>query len=158
MFIHCNRHNCKGLIFKPKINGNQIQILFFLNFFLLMWTIFQAFVQFVTVSSLIYVLLFWLRGMWNPAPPPRIEPQLPALEGEVLPTGLPGKALNIDILMNSVLVISFAPLTDVRTPDEEVVWYCGLSSQPDLRSMNSNLVLGASWFKVKTAFQVVDNP
>ena len=24
--------------------------------------------------------------------------------------------------------------------------------------MNSNLVLGASWFKVKTAFQVVDNP
>jgi len=24
--------------------------------------------------------------------------------------------------------------------------------------MNSNLVLGASWFKVKTASQVVDNP
>ena len=24
--------------------------------------------------------------------------------------------------------------------------------------MNSNLVLGASWFKVKTAFHVVDNP
>ena len=86
-----------------------------------MWTIFQAFVEFVTVSSLIYVLLFWLRGMWNPAPRPRVEPQLPALEGEVLPTGLPRKALNIDILMNSVLVISSAPLTDVRTPDEEVV-------------------------------------
>lgn len=89
---------------------------FFFYFFLLMWTIFQAFVEFATVSSLIYVLLFWLRGMWNPAPQPGIEPQLPALEGEVLPTGLPGKALNTDILMNSVLVISSAPLTDVRTP------------------------------------------
>ena len=80
-----------------------------------MWTVFQAFVEFVTVLFLIYVLLFWLQGIWNPAPPPGIEPQLPALEGEVLPTGWPGKSLNTDILVNSVLIISSAPLTDIRT-------------------------------------------
>ena len=57
-----------------------------------MWTVFQAFVEFVTVLFLIYVLLFWLQGIWNPAPRPGIEPQLPALEGEVLPTGWPGKS------------------------------------------------------------------
>ena len=34
---------------------------------------------------------------------------------EVLPTGRPGKSLNTDILVNSVLIISSAPLTDVRT-------------------------------------------
>ena len=35
---------------------------------------------------------FWLRGMWDLSPPPGIKPAPPALEGEVLTTGLPGKS------------------------------------------------------------------
>ena len=30
-----------------------------------MWTISKVFIEFVTVLLLFYVLVFWLRGMWN---------------------------------------------------------------------------------------------
>ena len=62
------------------------------------------FTEFVTILLLFYVLVFWPRGMWNfseacgilarrgiLAPQPGIEPTPPALEGEVLTTGPPGK-------------------------------------------------------------------
>ena len=38
---------------------------FFKFFFLLMWTIFKVFIEFVTILLLFYVLVFWLRGMWD---------------------------------------------------------------------------------------------
>ena len=40
------------------------------------------------------------------APQPGIEPAPPALEGEVLTTGLPGKSLNIDLY--SILSLNFS--------------------------------------------------
>ena len=39
-------------------------ILFFKNCFL-MWTIFKAFIEFVTLLFLFYVLVFWPGGMWD---------------------------------------------------------------------------------------------
>ena len=56
-----------------------------------MWTIFKVFIEFVTV-----LLLFWFFGREACgilAPRPGIEPAPPALEGEVLTTGPPGKSL-----------------------------------------------------------------
>ena len=47
-------------------------IIFFLKIFLfLMWTIFEVFIQLVTVLFLFPVLLFWLRGLWNLSSPTR---------------------------------------------------------------------------------------
>ena len=37
---------------------------FFLKIFL-MWNIFKVFTEFVTISLLFYVLVFWPRGMWD---------------------------------------------------------------------------------------------
>ena len=36
---------------------------------LLMWTIFEVFIEFVTILLLFYVLFFWLRGMWDLSSP-----------------------------------------------------------------------------------------
>ena len=33
-----------------------------------MWTIFKAFIEFVTGLLLFYVLVFWLQGMWDLSP------------------------------------------------------------------------------------------
>ena len=65
-----------------------------------MWTIFKVFIEFVTILLLFYVLDFWPWGMWHVAcgilaPTPGFEPAPPALEGEVLTTGPPGKSLLI---------------------------------------------------------------
>ena len=30
-----------------------------------MWTIFKVFIEFVTILLLVYVLVFWSRGMWD---------------------------------------------------------------------------------------------
>ena len=40
-------------------------------FFFLMWTIFKVFIAFITILLLFYVLIFWLRGMWDLNPPTR---------------------------------------------------------------------------------------
>ena len=58
-----------------------------------MWTIFKVFIVLVTVLLLFHVLVFGLSargvlGSW-----PGIEPASPALDHEVLTTGLPGKSL-----------------------------------------------------------------
>ena len=56
-----------------------------------MWTIFKVFIEFVTILLLFYVLVFWPWGMWDQTPPP-------ALEGEVLTIGQPGKSLLFHVL------------------------------------------------------------
>ena len=57
-----------------------------------MWTIFKVFIELVTIVS-VFVLVFWPQGMWDAlAPGPGMDPVPPALEGEVLTTGLPGKS------------------------------------------------------------------
>ena len=59
-----------------------------------MWTIFKVFFEFVTILPLFYVLVFWGHEACEIlAPQPGIEPVPPALEGEFLITGPPGKAL-----------------------------------------------------------------
>ena len=58
-----------------------------------MWTMFKVFIEFVTIFILLF--RFWFLGhktLGVLAPRPGIEPSLPALEGEILTTGLPGKS------------------------------------------------------------------
>ena len=55
-----------------------------------MWTIFKVFIEFVTILLWFYVLVFWLQVMWDLSSP-GIEPTPPALEGEVVITGPPGR-------------------------------------------------------------------
>ena len=56
-----------------------------------MWTIFKVFIEFVTILLLFHVLVFWPQSIWNFSTQPGIKPAPPALEGELLTTGLPGK-------------------------------------------------------------------
>ena len=58
-----------------------------------MWAILKVFIEFVTILLRYYVLVFWPRGMCDLSPRLGIEPAPPALEGEVLTTGPPGKSL-----------------------------------------------------------------
>ena len=61
-----------------------------------MWTIFNVFIEFVTILLLFYVFgFFGGEACGILAPLLGIEPTLPALEGEVLTTGPPGKSLKI---------------------------------------------------------------
>ena len=60
-----------------------------------MWTIFKVFIEFVIILLLFYVLDFGHEACGILAPWPGIEPALPALEGEVLTTGPPGKSREI---------------------------------------------------------------
>ena len=77
----------------------HVQVKFaFIYFFkdVLIWTIFKVFTEFVTLSLLFYV--FWFFGheaCGILVPQPEIEPAPPALEGEVLTTGPPGKSPNL---------------------------------------------------------------
>ena len=73
--------------------------LFFFLKIILMWTIFKVFIEFVTILLLFYVF-FWFFGheaCGILAPRPGIEPAPPALEGEVLTTGPPGKSPKIQL-------------------------------------------------------------
>ena len=65
-----------------------------------MWTSFKDFIEFVTVLLLFYVLVFWPQGTWDLSSTTKIIIQSahPALEGEVLTTGPPGKFQAISIL------------------------------------------------------------
>ena len=54
--------------------------------FLLMWTIFKGFVEFVMILILFYVLVFGLEACGIVAPQPGIEPTPYALKGEILTT------------------------------------------------------------------------
>ena len=58
-----------------------------------MWTVLKAFLEFITVLFLFYVLIFLAtRHVGILAPWLGIEPTSPASEGEALTTGLPGKS------------------------------------------------------------------
>ena len=72
----------------------QASSIFFRDFFgvlgfFLMCTIFKGFIEFVTILLLFYVLVFWPPDMQDLSFPVRNS----ALEGEVLTTEPPGKAL-----------------------------------------------------------------
>ena len=49
----------------PSDGPTLLLVFFFLKVFL-MWTGFKVFIEFVTTLPLFYVLVFWLRGMWDP--------------------------------------------------------------------------------------------
>ena len=55
-----------------------------------MWTTFKIFIEFVTILLLLYVLVLWPQGMWDPSFLTRKRTSTPALEGEVLTTGQQG--------------------------------------------------------------------
>ena len=61
-----------------------------------MWTIFKAFIKFVTILLLFWVFVefFGQEVCGISAPRPGIQPSAPALEGKVLTTGPPGKSLD----------------------------------------------------------------
>ena len=59
-----------------------------------MWTIFNVFIEFVTILLLFYVLFFGHKACWIGAPSLGIEPSPFALEGEVLTTRLLWKSLS----------------------------------------------------------------
>ena len=68
-------------------------------FFFLIWTIFKVFTEFVTILLLFYVSIFWPREACGIlAPRPGIAPATPALEGETLSTGLPGKSQQSNVI------------------------------------------------------------
>ena len=56
-----------------------------------MWTIFQVFVEFVTMLLLVFVCFFGCQACGILAPRPGTEPAPPTPESEVLTTGPPGK-------------------------------------------------------------------
>ena len=50
------------------------EFFFFFKIFFLTWTIFEVFIEFVTILLLFHVLVFWSWGMWISAPWLGIEP------------------------------------------------------------------------------------
>ena len=79
--------NCDGISTPPPLRTvTFLVILFFTKSLLSFYIIFFFFLMF-------WVL--WPRGMWDLNFPTRIEPESPALEGQVLNTGLPGKSLPV---------------------------------------------------------------
>lgn len=73
--------------------SKQVSTCFLRFWFFLIWTIFQDFIEFVTIFLLLYVLVFWPRGTWHLSFPTRDQTCTPALDGnEVLTTGPPGKS------------------------------------------------------------------
>ena len=98
------------------IGWNKLHIILFLDFFFLMWTIFKVFIEFITILLLVYalVLSLWLslflmlwffgcNACWLLAPWPGIELAPPALGGEVLTTGPPGK-FQLHVILNILLI------------------------------------------------------
>ena len=76
--------------------NKQVSTCFLRFWFFLIWTIFQDFIEFVTIFLLLYVLVFWPRGTWHLSFPTRDQTCTPALDGnEVLTTGPPGKSPRI---------------------------------------------------------------
>ena len=65
---------------------------FFKIFFFHMWTIFKVFIEFATVLLLFYVLVFWLRGMWDLCSPTRDQTHTLCIGSQVLTTGLQRKS------------------------------------------------------------------
>ena len=67
--------------------------------FFFMWSIFQIFIEFVSILFLFYVLFFGRKAYRILAPRPGIEPTAHTLEGEVLPTGLSRKSHHLFLMV-----------------------------------------------------------
>ena len=52
----------------------------------------KVFIEFVTILLLLYILVFWPRGLWDRSSPARNGTCIPASEGEALITRLPDKS------------------------------------------------------------------
>ena len=93
---HCSHENIDWSVTKKRRQNSKTIVLaspFLKTFFFLMWTIFwKVCIEFVTILLLFYVLVYWPQGMWDLSSSTR-DRTLPALEGEVLTTGPPGKSL-----------------------------------------------------------------
>ena len=68
-----------------------------------MCTIFKVFIEFVTILLLLYVFCFGHEACGILALRPGIKPTPPALKGEVLTTGPPGKSLEYCVLNKACL-------------------------------------------------------
>ena len=95
-FPHSPQHSVTNRNQRP-MDGKKAQVgkaksLRFFFFFLLERTIFKVFLEVVTILLLFYVLVLWCEACGILAPWPGIKLTLPALEGEVLTTGPPGKS------------------------------------------------------------------
>ena len=66
----------------------------FLKIFVLMWTIFKVFREFVTILFLFYVLVFWPLGMWDLSPDQGSNRHPLHWKHRLLTTGPPRKSLN----------------------------------------------------------------
>ena len=66
-----------------------------------MWTIFKVFIEIVTILLLFYVRFFGHKACGILAPQPGIEPAPPALEGEILTAGPPGKSITSYLMMSN---------------------------------------------------------
>ena len=67
-----------------------------------MWTIFKVFIA----SALCFD--FWLWGMWDLSPMTRDQTATPCIRRQVLTTGLPGKAPEVQLLSHMVTCVSFS--------------------------------------------------
>ena len=76
-----------------KYRSTEDKLLFILRFFFNVDHFLKS-IEFVTLLLLLYVLVFWLQGMWDLSSPTMYWTQTSALEGEVLTIGLRGKSLN----------------------------------------------------------------
>jgi len=57
------------------------------------WTIFKVFIELLNITSVLLVFFLRPQNGWDLSSPPGIKPAPPALKGEVLITGPPGKSL-----------------------------------------------------------------
>ena len=80
---------------QPKIIFKREVFVCVFVFVFLMWLICKVLIEFVTISLLFYVFVFWLQGMWDLNSLTRDQPRTSALKGKVLTTGPPGKSLDI---------------------------------------------------------------
>ena len=73
-----------------------------------MWTILKVFIEFVTILFAFlkkYFGFFWLRGMWDLNTPTSDQIHIdPAVEGEILTTGPPGKS-PVMVYLNEIAFI-----------------------------------------------------
>ena len=79
-----------GLDSETHLFSPYLSLFVFKDIFL-MWAIFKVFIEFIAIMLPFYGLDFW-PCIWDLSPPARDQTHTPALEGEVLTTGQPGKS------------------------------------------------------------------
>ena len=113
-------------------------LLFYLSlsffFFFWMWTIFKVLIEFVTILFLFYIWFFGHEACGLLVPWPGIKPAHPALEGEILTTGLQGHP-STSLFLSS---FSFSPAFASLGPPSSCLW--SLSS-PTVASAKGHSVI-----------------